>query len=223
MNEGVSSITSSDRLHRLLIAEKNFSAIEPLIRTCGDSRLDVHFDVSSSHQGAVALLLASRYQLVISGAHLTEMEDFFLLKRVQALESFVPVVVTADASEKESACRALTKGAFDLLTKPLNHEQTVHTIRLALWQTRLMNLIATKERTIEKCREHLAAYPGDKHGEQIFQKAFLALEKTAFSIEATIQCIEESIQCLTDLAGNVAREARERALQRLDALPKATR
>lgn len=82
---------------------EKFAAIEPLIRTCGDSRLDVDFDVSASPQGAAGLLLACPYQLVISGAHLTEMEDFFLLKRIQTLERFVPVVITADASEKDAA------------------------------------------------------------------------------------------------------------------------
>lgn len=117
---------------RLLIVEKNFSAIEPLIRTFGDRRLTVDFDVSSSPRSALGMLLASPYQLIISDAHLPEMENFSLLRRVQALEQFVPVVVTADASEKESARRVLVHGALGLIPTPVNHEQTVRTIRLGL-------------------------------------------------------------------------------------------
>src|SRR5262245_37742457 len=106
MIEGAFHIPSSSRLPRLLIAEKNFSAIEPLIDICGDRRLNVDFDVCSSPESAAGMLLASPYQLIVSGAHLSEMEDFLLLKRAQALETFVPLVVTADATERESARRA---------------------------------------------------------------------------------------------------------------------
>jgi hypothetical protein len=81
------------RLHRLLIAEKNFSTIDPLIRTCGDRRLDVDFDVCASTSSALGMLLANSYQLLISGAHLAEMEDFLLLRNIQALDPFVPFVV----------------------------------------------------------------------------------------------------------------------------------
>ena len=79
---------------------------------------------------AVWKLLAARYQLIISGTHLAEMDDC-LLKRAQALQPFVPFVVTASASEKERARRVLERGALDLMLSPLDHGQTVRTIRLA--------------------------------------------------------------------------------------------
>ena len=210
---------TTGRLPRLLIAEKNFSAIEPLIRTFGDRRLNVDFDVCASPSSALGMLLASSYQLVISGAHLTEMEDFLLLKRVQALEPFVPLVVTADASEKESACRALTNGAFDLIPSPLNHEQTVRTIRLGLWQGKLRNLIARKEEALEQYRQHLADYPDDrKNIEDAFQRAISAFEDTISSVARTILRIEESTVCFADFASQVEYHARKRALERLDSV-----
>jgi DNA-binding NtrC family response regulator len=220
MEQHPSSTAFSSRPPRLLIVEKNFSAIEPLIRTFGDKRLDVDFDVSASHQGAAALLLASPYQLVISGAHLTEMDDFFLLKRVQALELFVPVVVTADASEKEAACRILTRGAFDLIPTPLDHEQAVRTIRLGLWQGKLRNLIVRKEEALEQYRQHMTEYPDDKYElEQAFNKTLLAFEKTMSSVAQTMMRIEESTVSFSDFATKVEYHARKRALERLDALP----
>ena len=42
--------TSIPRFPRLLIAENNFSTTEPLIRALGDRRLDVDFDLCTSHK-----------------------------------------------------------------------------------------------------------------------------------------------------------------------------
>ena len=219
MNEGVSRIASLGRLPRLLIVQKNFSAIEPLIRTCGDNRLDVDFDVCSSPYSAVGMLLASPYQLIISGAHIAEMDDFLLLKRIQAQESFVPVVVTAGASEKEAARRVLAQGAFDLLPSPLDHEQTVGTVRLALWQGKLKNLIARKEAALEKYQQHLADYPDDrKNVEDAFQRAISAFEATISSVARTIQRIEDSTLRFADFESQVEYHARKRALERLDSM-----
>ena len=95
MNEGVFHIPSSRRLPRVLIVENDFSVVEPLINTFKDRRLDFDFDACTSSLGAAKKLLASPYQLIISGAHLVEMNDFLLLKRTQALEKVAPVVVTA--------------------------------------------------------------------------------------------------------------------------------
>src|SRR5262249_3651927 len=52
MGPGLSHVTSPSRFPRLLIAENNSSAVEPLIRTL-DRGLDVDFDVCTSPRGAV--------------------------------------------------------------------------------------------------------------------------------------------------------------------------
>ena len=210
---------ATKRPPRLLIVQKNFSAIEPLIRTCGDRRLDVDFDVCASPYSAVGMLLTSSFQLVISGAHIAEMDDFLLLKRIQDQEPFVPVVITASASEKEAARRVLTQGAFDLLPSPLDHEQAVGTIRLALWQSKLRNLIARKEAALEKYQQHLSDYPDDrKNIEDSFHRAMSAFEKTISCVAQTILRVEESTLCFSDFASQVEYHARKRALERLDSV-----
>ena len=217
----LSHTTSSYRIPRLLIAENNFSSVEPLIRTFGDRRLDVDFDVCTSARSAVRKLLLSPYQLIISDVHLAEMDEFLLMKRAQALHTYVPIVVTASASEQDSARRVLTKGAFDLIRTPLEHEQTVGTIRLALWQSRLMDLIAHKEEALDKYRQHMSDYPGDRNKvAESFHRALSAFEKTIFSIERTMLRMEESMVCFSDFATKVEYYARERALERLNALPR---
>lgn len=215
----LSTVTSPPRLPRLLIAEKNFSAIEPLIRTCGDRRLDVDFDVCSSHRGALGMLLANSYQLIISGTPLAEMDDFLLLKRTQALETFLPLVVTADASEKESARRVLEHGAFDLITTPLEHEQAVDAIRLALWENKLMTLIACKERTLQSYRDHIEAYPMGNEIDRTFKMTLFALEQSICSYQRSVLRTEECTTSFSDVATKVENYSRKRALERLEAFP----
>ena len=165
---------------------------------------------------------ASPYQLIISGVQLAEMDDFFLLKQAQKLQRFVPFVVTASASEKEVACRVLKHGAFDLIPTPLDHEQTVNTIRLALWQNTLMELIARKEKAFEKYRRHLDAYPGTRKKDDAFHNALSSLQRMVSCFDQSLQAIliEGSIKCLANLARIVEQKAQAGAWERLDSLPK---
>jgi CheY-like chemotaxis protein len=217
MGPDLSHVTSSARFPRILIAENNFSTFESLIDTFGKGRLDLDFDVCTSRDGAMRKLLDSPYQLIISDAHLAEMDNFSLLKRTQTRETFVPFLITASASNRqdnESARRVLEHGAFDLLSLPLEFEQTTSAILLALWQSKLMTLIACKERTVEKYREHMAAYPCGNQMDETFKKTLSAIQQSIFSYQQTILRIEGFV----DLATIVANQARKQALERLDVL-----
>jgi PleD family two-component response regulator len=91
-----------------LIAENKFACVEV------DRGLNLDFEVCTSALTAIQRPSAFPYQLIMSGALLAEMDDFFLLKRTEALESFVPFLVTAITSEKASARRVLDQGALHL-------------------------------------------------------------------------------------------------------------
>src|SRR5215471_18189866 len=212
---------SSSRFPRLLIAENNFSTFESLIDSFGKSRLDLNFDLCTSRDGAMRKLLDCPYQLIISDAHLAEMDDFSLLKRSQARET-VPFLITASPSnkqEKESARRVLEHGAFDLISLPLEFEQTTSAILLALWESKLMTLVACKERAVEKYREHMAAYPSGNQMDATFKRTLSAIHDSIVSYHQTILRTEG----VTDLATKVANQARKKALERLDALSVSVR
>jgi CheY-like chemotaxis protein len=221
MGPDLSHVTSSARFPRILIAENHFSTVESLIQTFGDRRLDVTYDVCTSHDHAVVKLFRSPppYQLIISSVRLAAIDDFFLLKHNQNLQSFVPFVVTSEPSEIESSRRALEKGAFDFILTPPEHEQTVSTIRLALWCSKFKAIIASRDKALERYRQHIDNYPGNRSGEA-FQTILTLLEQTVSAHKRTIHRIEASMKCLADLAEKVEHQARERALQRLNALPK---
>jgi DNA-binding NtrC family response regulator len=207
-------------LPRILIAEKNFSIFESLIDTLRISRLNFDFDVCTSRDHTLRKLLGPPYQLIVCGAHLAEMDDFFLLKHAQTPETFTPFVVTASASEKASAGRLLAQGAFDLITTPVKWEEAARTIRLALWQNKLKGLIVLRDKALEKYREHMAAYPEDTTGDERFQRALSSVQKSISSVERSFQKIDGSLACLLDFATHVEYLARKHAFQRLDALGK---
>ena len=220
MVENLSHSGGSTRFPRILIAESNLSTVESLLHTIEDGRLDLDYDLCGSQESAITKLFRSPppYQLIISGVHLAAMNDFLLLKHNRTLQPFIPFVVTTSASEIESSRRALQEGAFDLITTPLDHEQTVTTIRLALWHNKLTTLIARKEQALDKYRQHLADYPAEKRMEEAFTRTLSALEESIHSYERTVLRIEESTVCFSDFATKVEYHARRRALERLDAL-----
>src|SRR5262249_11218362 len=153
--------------------EKQFSIVEPLIDVFRDRRLNVDFDVSTSQHHALKKLLTSPYQLIVSGASLAQMEDFLLPECIHVLDTHAPMVVSANKLEQDCARRVLEHGAFDVITHPLDHEQTVNTIRRALWQGRLMNLNARRERLLSKYQEHVAEYPGDARVKDVLKKTLV--------------------------------------------------
>jgi DNA-binding response OmpR family regulator len=163
-------------------------------------------------------LIASPYNRIISDVHLAEMHYFSLLKHHEILQKPVPVVVTPASSDTQAARRALEYGAFDIIPRPLLSAQATTTIRLALWQNKLMSIIAGKEKATERYRQHFAVYPADKKMKQTFRKSLLLVQRTITSYPKTIQQIEETIMCFNHVAGMVGKEARERALKRLHAL-----
>lgn len=219
MNESISPVSRRGTFPRLLIAADHASTLEPLLCTFQDDRIDVDFDLCTSQTNALQKLTARPYQLIIASAHLAEINDFFLLRRSQSSGSFVPFVVTAGTSEKQAAARALAQGAFDLIFTPFDHEQTVSTIRLALWSGQLRKLIASKERMVEKCRQHLADYPGDRIQVGAFlSDALSAFERTMCAVDQSLLRVEESAARLSDLAMIVEQDARRRAFAHLDRL-----
>ena len=198
------------------MAENHFSIVESLIQTFADRRLHLDFDVCTSHHTALHKLLAFPYHLIISDVQLAEFDDFLLLKRTKALETFVPLVITATTGNKASARRLLEQGAFDLITTPLEHEQTVDTIRLALWHNKLQAIIASRDKALEKYRQHIDNYPG-KRTDEAFQTILILIEQTVSAHDRTIGRIETSIKCLANLGKE---QAREQALRRLNTLPR---
>jgi len=218
MTEHFSSAPSSPHIPRILIAENNFDIFESLVNTIKGGQLHCDFDLCTSRDHALRKLIGPPYHLIISGVHLAEMDDFFLLKQTKDLHTQAPFVVTAGTSDKESARHALSKGAFHLIRHPLDPEETASTIRLALWHNKLIALLASQEKAVEKYHQHMAAYPADKKMEERFNKVLSYVQKTVLVAEESMHRIEISNACFADVAQMVEKQVLEQAFQRLSVL-----
>lgn len=211
---------SSSFSSRILIAEHDSLTLESLAHTLGKSLPKIRFDLCVSCDNAMEKLIASPYNLIISDVRLAEMNHFLLLKHNEVLQKSVPIVITAAASDKQSARQALEFGAFDLITRPVHPKQAIDTIRLALWQNKLSAIIASKEKAIARYRQHFAMYPADRKMKETFRKSLFLLQRTISASSKTIQAVEETMMCFNHLAATVEKEARHRALERLAAQSK---
>lgn len=142
----------------LLIAETNPYFLKALRAVLSERLPTLHFDICATLDHIIWNLVTYRYESVISNLQLAGVSESFL-RRNELLPPYVPLVITAAASDQELASRALNEGAFDLIMNPLNADETLRTIRLALWHGKLLRLIHGNEASIEKYREHIRTYP----------------------------------------------------------------
>ena len=221
MGPELSPVIAPAPFPRLLIAENNASTVESMVHTFADSRLDADYDLCPTYDHAVVKLFCSPppYQLVISSIRLAEKDDFFLLRHNRCRQPFVPFIITTEPWEIQSSRRALEEGAFDFIPIPLECEQMVRTIRLALWHNKLKAIIDSRDKALERYRQHIANYPGDRTGEG-FRTIRASIEQSISAYGRTIDRFETSIKCFADLAKYFESQAKERALERLDLLSK---
>jgi len=222
MGADLSQVISTSRVPRILIAENNGSTAASLVQSISASRLDLDYEVCRSHDHAVMHLFRSPppYTLVISSVRLAEKDNYLLLKHNRFRQPDVPFVITTGVAEVESARQAMEAGAFDLISTPLEPQQTVETIRLALWHNTLRAFIASRDQVIEKFRQHIANCPSDLREGELFQRALALLQETAAYTGESLQRIEESIVRLSDFATKVADDVRQRAEARLKTMTK---
>src|SRR5215208_5139561 len=180
--------TEPARSPSVLIAESNPRLLEALPDVVRLSVPRAHLDVCSSHDQMLRKVKEWEYDTVISNVHLTDANGLFL-KRHTFFKPYVPLVLTAGAWDKEPAAQALQQGAFDLIVNPLQAEQAATTIRLALWHSRLLRLIHSKERMMEKYRQHMMAFPGD-------EKHALSLKGTLSTIQSTLSAVMKSVDLM---------------------------
>ncbi len=85
---------------------------------------------------AVALLNASRFNVVLAGVRLADRDGFDLLRFVSERHPGVPVILLDDCGTVESAVAAMREGAQDYLTKPINTDEVRAAVGRILQQQR---------------------------------------------------------------------------------------
>jgi DNA-binding NtrC family response regulator len=200
----------------ILLAESDPSLVRSLTALFEAHMPNIALDVCRTPDVTMRKLSSSPYQLLISSLPSLRLFEYFLKRPEQLLQPHAPILVTVGRDTIETATTALDKGIFDIICTPLNKVEALGTIRIALWQYRLKELTATKERALERWRSHLSSFPEQKQTEEVFRKTFACIDKTIATLARNVLTVEKSIALSRDVAVLLQREVKQRALARLE-------
>ncbi|MCC9167862.1 sigma-54-dependent transcriptional regulator [Pontibacter harenae] len=80
----------------------------------------------------IELLKKETFDLVLTDFRLPDKDGLELLSQVRVLSANVPVILMTHYADIRTAVRAIKMGAFEYLTKPINPDETLLTIKRAL-------------------------------------------------------------------------------------------
>ena len=88
--------------------------------------------IATSGKEALAAFSAGRIDVVLLDIMLGEESGIDLLKRLQAVDKTVPVIMITAFASVETAVLSLKLGAFDYVKKPLDFDELLMTVEKAL-------------------------------------------------------------------------------------------
>ena len=210
--------TVATQFTRILIADTDSSVLEALPQKLHENLPHCSVDLCSSVDGAIRQLWTSPYQLIISGVHLAEMQDFFLLERLRIVQPHTPLIVTAGGADKVSATEVLKRGAFDIITKPINSAQVQSCLRLIREYERYHHLLAIEEKTRVQHEKAVTSLLTDEKTVDLFNQSRTVLLKSLEISREGIKQAEKSIRLLSSKAATTRSEAHARAAEWLKTL-----
>ncbi|MBK5276951.1 MAG: diguanylate cyclase [Desulfuromonadales bacterium] len=96
-------------------------------------------DTASCGSEAFDLLSRNRYGLVITDLVMPDVSGMEILAQVRECYPGVDVIMVTGNANLESAIFALKHGARDYLTKPVNHDEFLHSVAQCMQQRRLLD------------------------------------------------------------------------------------
>jgi len=97
------------------------------------------YDISEADDGAAAIELAKEraFDLILMDIRMVKVSGIEALDVIKAYNPAIPIIIMTAYSSVETAVKALKKGAYDYLTKPLDFDKLKITIKRAMEHTQL--------------------------------------------------------------------------------------
>ncbi len=120
------------------------------------------YEVAEAADGAEGLKLAEKdkYDIILCDIKMPKMDGLEVLEKVQVTSPEVPVIMISGHGNIETAVEAIKKGAFDYISKPLDLNRMLVTIRNAQERHTLINETKTLKRKIYKTTEMIGETDG---------------------------------------------------------------
>lgn len=109
--------------------------------------------VASNGKEALSQFYKDTFSLIISDIRMPEMDGIELLKKVKAVNPKMMMIMVTAYAELELAVEAMRLGAYDFLTKPVDLEIVVLSVKKALEKKRLEEEIEAYHANLERLVE----------------------------------------------------------------------
>ena len=109
------------------------------------------YEVTSTDNAndALQLFRENSFDTVISDIHMEDMDGLELLKRLQGQQRDIPVIMVTGAPSLDTAQESIKAGAYDYITKPIEREMLVNTVKRAIENKKLNDQIKEYQRNLE--------------------------------------------------------------------------
>ncbi|MCE1197966.1 MAG: response regulator [Marinilabiliales bacterium] len=148
-----------------------------------------HYDFVFAINGKDALQKLEEFpevEIVLSDINMPEMDGLTLLSRLNELNPLLKTVIVSAYGDMENIRKAMNRGAFDFVTKPVNFEDLELTMEKTIRQVKLIRetLQAVRENNILKMYvdEHVLSFMGGRE----YETSIMASE----TIQATVAFID---------------------------------
>jgi DNA-binding NtrC family response regulator len=118
-------IKDTHHVFRILVVDDEAADAEILLRSleqefAADASRDVEFTVTARAEGALKAIEQQEIHLILTDVRMPGMGGIEFLKRLQAMNLSIPVIMISGLNSVDTAVEAIRHGAFDYITKPIN-------------------------------------------------------------------------------------------------------
>jgi len=131
-----------------------------------------HYDVHEAPDGLEGLKMAEKekYDVILCDIKMPKMDGLEALEKLLEKNNDVPVVMISGHGTIETAVEAIKKGAFDYISKPLDLNRMLVTIRNAMERNSLITETKTLKRKIFKTSEMIGESGGIKKVKEMIER-----------------------------------------------------
>ncbi len=149
------TLSENGQLRRLMMSSGPVLAIDddPTIRGLLADLLSLNgYSVITASEGreGIELFCQQHPDLVITDIQMPHMDGLELLRQVRDVDESVPVILVTGHGDLDNALRALRRGAYDFLLKPINPEILLNTVRKGLEHCRLRRFEKNYRKLLEE-------------------------------------------------------------------------
>lgn len=131
-----------------------------------------NYEVHEAPDGAEGVKMAEKekYDIILCDIKMPKMDGIEALEKLQEKNADVPVVMISGHGTIETAVEALKKGAFDYISKPLDLNRMLITIRNAMERTSLITETKVLKRKIFKTTEMIGESEGIQKVKEMIER-----------------------------------------------------